>query len=1601
MEQEEAMEQQASGAMKRPASEVTAGSSSSSSSGEPFELPAPKFFKVRAHANPLSESLALQVPARPSDMDWAATLYPRWLAAPVPSGRRVEWVDIGCGFGGLVASLAQQFPEETILGMEIRDKVSIAAMDRIHQLRARAAATATAAGLPTFENVAVLRSNCMRSLQQFFFKGQLTKLCFCFPDPHFQAHTHRRRVISRGLLATYAYVLREGGLLYTVTDVIDLHEWHVRHIEEHPLFERLRAEEETPEHDPVVAAITRRTDESVKVAKVQGDVFVAVFRRIADGAVGASGAAASPSSALQAARQSAAARILSGARASGRLLQSTAGVPTPISLADAQTIQAMVVRGSSAAGLGELVGWRAAESSLAQSLSTRLPTAPILSTGVAEVAAAEGQPSAVLSRHRQNITRLVPHVALRLGSGGLPALAANSADAERGLWAAVEGVGVVLEAVGARHTCELDDQSSEALYWQRVADGGGSVTVALGEFSQGRTVSATEQEQGTFYCEFERRCGDRTDVVRSAVTCGAVAASILALARSVGEAALPLGSLLLVPAGKGAHEFEAGDTITARLSGAALGTLVSAASIALEGSEVVAVTRRHAYAREVRPKIVQGVNMRTRDDIPAALGGSDRSTPSAGAGASAGGGGAAGAGGGNAGGAGLSMEEDERTGDGSDASAGDDGSSANLAVLLGCEAGQDAAAMVAQAVAGVLQRRLQDQAPHMALDGSLASMGVQVVGRGSDHGSSSYQPVAAVCEVVGLRVPPVLLTSGGGGGGKADCSLSLGGLLVHPIPDIYHGSRQQPKQQSSNELAAACRQQISEATRAAEIFSVYGCDVEGEGFDPVGECLREEYEYLLPVSCLQRRPRRAARNGSGGARETVSMRAQQWQLNGAGVLSSDADAPKPAAAGVSGDDSSATVSSSASCGLLWTLPQLGNGPGGGTALISTKLPASSTHVGGGEIAGGSLEWCVSRGAVCDVRVRLAIRQAQQPPGEWWVSGEASFPCALVEEAGQYEVKSQALFSETDTWQVLRTDSASSQSAGDDDEKSSTSGSGGNGSNTKRKRQRGYKGKQKKGQLRPQGRATSLTAEWGAVVEVGWLLDGEAPGASLALKRLRVVTGGKAAATGGEGPPQGGLALLPRLTSLLRCFDGSPRLHNYTGGGARPADRSTHAHGVRCRNHGLLLLEGEKAAAAGHEDEGEEFIVLSLAAPRFQIGQLCRIVGAIAALLSAGCHPNDEDDDETDRGPATATAMDLASANGEGSAAVVGEGEISFVEATLRPECVLPWLSSACAPSELLYLTERKFKRWGGNRARRMGQAPAVARAIVAWRASLQQNLGASCRAAGSEQLWAPWHAARGQILGALTELLPVQAAAAAAAAAATTAHGATEKSSASWQQPLPAGWAAPEFTAVLSRLRAMTTQGAWPATPASRAHIFLPRAEAQQQPDTAAAAGGISPPPSSVTLTAETAAGLGLGALWEEALRLEAALAPEGRRLPSSSVTVNSHAQFRPHTDHLATTGPAGVEASQSAAATETETETETDAEPQPRGSSPQPPPQSLSDDASQRTLMVGLGSYCGGELLVEGVEHDIRYAPLSYDGVTQKHWTAAFQGERYTLVWA
>lgn len=155
------------------------------------------------------------------------------------------------------------FPETQMLGMEIRLKVSDYVQERIKALRLLHPGS--------YGNVACLRGNAMKYLPCYFEKGQLTKIFFLFPDPHFKKSKHKWRIINETLLAEYAYVLAIGvsferlkqlslvlcfilnnnlirvrcfqGLVYTITDVKDLYEWMTTHLEQHPLFQRLTQEE--------------------------------------------------------------------------------------------------------------------------------------------------------------------------------------------------------------------------------------------------------------------------------------------------------------------------------------------------------------------------------------------------------------------------------------------------------------------------------------------------------------------------------------------------------------------------------------------------------------------------------------------------------------------------------------------------------------------------------------------------------------------------------------------------------------------------------------------------------------------------------------------------------------------------------------------------------------------------------------------------------------------------------------------------------------------------------------------------------------------------------------------------------------------------------------------------------------------------------------------------------------------------------------------------------------------------------------------------------------------------------------------------------------
>lgn len=132
-----------------------------------------------------------------------------------------------------------------------------------------------------YENIACIRSNAMKLLPCFFEKGQLEKMFFLFPDPHFKKSKHKWRIINDTLLAEYAYVLKIGvGRVYIATDVLDLFEWMDLRLSKHPLFSKLSEEE--IEKDPTVSLLFESTEEGRKVSRAGGNKWKAVYQRISD-----------------------------------------------------------------------------------------------------------------------------------------------------------------------------------------------------------------------------------------------------------------------------------------------------------------------------------------------------------------------------------------------------------------------------------------------------------------------------------------------------------------------------------------------------------------------------------------------------------------------------------------------------------------------------------------------------------------------------------------------------------------------------------------------------------------------------------------------------------------------------------------------------------------------------------------------------------------------------------------------------------------------------------------------------------------------------------------------------------------------------------------------------------------------------------------------------------------------------------------------------------------------------------------------------------------------------------------------------------------------
>lgn len=237
-------------------------------------MPKKRFFRSRAHCNPLSHNNGFDYPINPIEANETiiTNLYPNI------SNPSIDFLDVGMGFGGLTIALSELFPNKITCGMEIRAKVCEYVKLRIDGLRLDYNGKDNTY---TYQNVSCLRTNCMRYLPNYFKKHQLEKIFFCFPDPHFKAKNHRRRIVSYALLSEYAYILKPGGRLYTITDVEALHDWHVEKCDSHPLFQRIYSNNNFID-DVAVKAMIECTEEGIKVARLGGKKYFAVYERLAE-----------------------------------------------------------------------------------------------------------------------------------------------------------------------------------------------------------------------------------------------------------------------------------------------------------------------------------------------------------------------------------------------------------------------------------------------------------------------------------------------------------------------------------------------------------------------------------------------------------------------------------------------------------------------------------------------------------------------------------------------------------------------------------------------------------------------------------------------------------------------------------------------------------------------------------------------------------------------------------------------------------------------------------------------------------------------------------------------------------------------------------------------------------------------------------------------------------------------------------------------------------------------------------------------------------------------------------------------------------------------
>ena len=123
-------------------------------------------------------------------------------------------LDIGCAAGEFLFDLALVNTSWNYLGMEIREKLSKTAKEKVREKEIKNL-------FFVFGNA----NNILNDVQSEFIIKNLNSISFNFPDPWFKKRHNKRRVIQPELINILSNSMQKGSLIFIKTDVKDLFDY--------------------------------------------------------------------------------------------------------------------------------------------------------------------------------------------------------------------------------------------------------------------------------------------------------------------------------------------------------------------------------------------------------------------------------------------------------------------------------------------------------------------------------------------------------------------------------------------------------------------------------------------------------------------------------------------------------------------------------------------------------------------------------------------------------------------------------------------------------------------------------------------------------------------------------------------------------------------------------------------------------------------------------------------------------------------------------------------------------------------------------------------------------------------------------------------------------------------------------------------------------------------------------------------------------------------------------------------------------------------------------------------------------------------------------